>query len=121
MKTYETVDDYILQQTEAHQKLLKRIRKELKKAIPGVSEAIKYGMPTLVYHGNLLHYAAQKKHIGYYPAPSGVSNFEKELSPYHTSKGAIQFPYDKPLPIDLIVKIALFRAKENKEKAQHKK
>ncbi|MEZ4874729.1 MAG: DUF1801 domain-containing protein [Flavobacteriaceae bacterium] len=121
MKAYANVDAYIAVQPAEKQHILKEIRKQLQKAVPEATEAIKYGMPTLVFHGNLVHYAAQKNHIGYYPAPSGITAFAKQLAPYATSKGAIQFPIDQPIPLKLMVEIALFRKTENWEKAQLKK
>jgi uncharacterized protein YdhG (YjbR/CyaY superfamily) len=68
-----------------------------------------YGMPTFYLNGNLVHFAAYKNHIGFYPAPSGISNFSEELKPYKTSKGAIQFPLDKVFPKELIQRIVKFR------------
>ena len=120
MQKFETVTDYIASFPSEKQVLLKQIRTTLQKSVPEATETIKYGMPTLVLHGNLLHYAAMKNHIGFYPAPSGIEKFAEELKPYHTSKGAVQFPLDQPLPYDLMVKIALFRKKENVEKIKHK-
>ncbi|MEZ4859365.1 MAG: DUF1801 domain-containing protein [Flavobacteriaceae bacterium] len=120
MRQFESVSAYIASQPKEKQHILKEIRKRLQMAVPEATEAIKYGMPTLVLQGNLLHYAAMKNHIGYYPSPSGIIAFETTLKPYHTSKGAIQFPLDMPIPYDLIVKIALFRKEENLEKAKTK-
>lgn len=116
MKEYINVDVYIEDQPSKKQHILNEIRKRLQKSVPEATETIKYGMPTLVLHGNLLHYAVHKNHLGYYPAPTGISAFEKELQPYYTSKGAIQFPLDKPIPYDLIEKIAIYRKKENMAK-----
>lgn len=90
------------------------------KAVPNATEAIKYAMPTFVLNGNLVHFAAYQHHIGFYPAPSGIEAFKKELAAYKTSKGAIQFPLDKPLPLSLVTKIVKFRVKESQEKAQLK-
>ena len=85
------------------------------KAAPNATEAIKYAMPTFVLHGNLVHFAGYQNHIGFYPAPSGIEVFKKELTAYKTSKGAIQFPLDKPLPLSLITKIVKFRVNESLE------
>lgn len=120
MQKFETVAAYIASFHLEKQVLLKQIRATLQKAVPEATETIKYGMPTLVLHGNLLHYAAMKNHIGFYPAPSGIEAFAKALKPYHTSKGAVQFPLDKPLPLDLITQIALFRKQENEGKLMTK-
>lgn len=79
-----------------------------------------YQMPTFRLNGNLVHFAAFSKHIGFYPTPSGVENFLKELAPYATSKGAVQFPLDKPVPYGLIGRIVKYRVKENLAKAAGK-
>lgn len=113
MKTVKNIDEYILNFPLDVQKKLNDIRKLVKKNIPQAEEAIKYGMPTFVLDGNLLHFAAFKKHIGLYPTPSAIIKFKKELVKYPTSKGAIQFPIDQPLPISLITKIIKFRVVEN--------
>lgn len=85
----------------------------LKAAAPGAQEKISYQMPTLYLHGNLVHFAAQARHLGFYPAPSAIEAFAAELAPYATSKGAVQFPYDAPLPQDLIRRMVAFRVREN--------
>ena len=121
MKTVESIDAYIAGFPQEIQELLKQLRQTIQQAAPEATEAIKYGMPTFVLHGNLVHFAANKNHIGFYPAPSGITQFEKELVPYPTSKGAIQFPYDKKLPLDLVKKITAFRVKENAAKKSIKK
>jgi len=77
-------------------------------------------MPTFYFHGNLVHFAAYKNHIGFYPTSSGIAAFIHELSDYKTSKGAVQFPLNKPLPYDLITKIVKFRVAENCKKAEGK-
>ncbi|HYK56629.1 MAG TPA: DUF1801 domain-containing protein, partial [Flavisolibacter sp.] len=84
-------------------------------------EKISYAMPTFVLNGNLVHFAAYKNHIGFYPSPSPIEVFKDDLTGYTTSKGAIQFPIDRPLPFDLITKIVRFRVKENRGKAAQKK
>jgi uncharacterized protein YdhG (YjbR/CyaY superfamily) len=78
-------------------------------------------MPTFYLHGNLVHFAANKSHLGFYPSPSGITAFAKALTPYVSSKGAVQFPYDKPIPYELIADITRFRATENLEKWERKK
>lgn len=77
-------------------------------------------MPTFDLHGNLVHFAAFKKHIGFYPAPSGIEAFQDELKEYHTSKGTLQFPIDQPLPYELIRRIVQYRVQQNLEKAESK-
>ncbi len=108
------IDLYIKGFPHAIQIILQKIRKTIKQAAPQAEEAIKYGMPTFVFGGNLVHFAAFKNHIGFYPTPSGIHQFQKELSSYKTSKGAIQFPLDQRIPFPLIAKIVKFRVKEKK-------
>lgn len=110
------IDEFIIKFPVSVQLKLNEIRKAIKQAAPEAEETINYGIPTFKLNGNLVHFAAGKNHIGFYPAPSGIEKFKDELSGYKTSKGAVQFPLDKPLPIDLIKKIVKFRVKENIEK-----
>ena len=100
--------------------MLEHIRATIKKAAPEAEETIKYAIPTFVFKGNLVHYAAYKNHIGFYPVPSGIKAFEEELSVYKKGKGSIQFPLNKPMPLSLITKIVKFRVKENLEKGKKK-
>lgn len=116
----ETIDEYISCYPEKVQILLHKIRAVIQNAAPEATEAIKYQLPTFVLNGNLVHFGAFKNHIGFYPAPSGISVFRKELSIYKSGKGSIQFPIDQELPFDLISQIVKFRAKENLEKANSK-
>lgn len=112
METKTTIDAYISTFPIEVRNKLKLLRETIKKAAPEAEEAIKYAMPTFTFHGNLVHFAAYKNHIGFYPAPSGIVAFEKEMSAYKKSKGAVQFPLDQPLPLDLIAKIVKFRINE---------
>ena len=89
-------------------------------AAPEAEERISYQMPTFTLHGNLVHFAAFKNHIGFYPAPSGTETFRQELAPYQGSKGAIRFPITQPLPLELITKIVQFRVSENLSRAEAK-
>lgn len=107
------IDEYIAEFPKDVQKILKNLRQEIKKSAPKAEEVIKYGIPTFVLNKNLVHFAGYKNHIGFYPAPSGIKTFKKELSKYKTSKGAVQFPINKPLPIALIKKIVKYRVVEN--------
>jgi len=120
-KLNESIDQYIRGFPEEIQALLEEVRITIRKAAPGATETIKYAMPTFVLNGNLVHFAAFKNHIGFYPVPSGIDAFKKELSVYKGAKGSVQFPLDKPLPLDLITKIVNFRVQENllKVKAKH--
>jgi len=116
----ENINEYIAGFPKDIQEMLEQVRATIKKAAPEAEEAIKYAMPTFVFEGNLVHFAAFKNHIGFYPAPTGIEAFKKELSKYEGSKGAIRFPLDAPLPLSLISKIVQFRVKKNKENAKAK-
>ena len=101
--------------------ILTGLRAVIRKAAPEAIEKISYGMPTFYFHGNLVHFAACKNHIGFYPTSSGIAEFAGELKGCKTSKGAVQFPLDLPLPSEVIRKIVEFRVRENKQKACKKK
>ena len=114
------IDSYIADFPEDIQKRLEQVRATIKKAAPKAEEAIKYAIPTFVLHGNLVHFAAFKNHIGFYPAPTGMKAFEKDLAPYKQGKGSVQFPLDKPMPLALITKIVKMRVAESLAKAKKK-
>ncbi|MCY3412800.1 MAG: DUF1801 domain-containing protein [Candidatus Heimdallarchaeota archaeon] len=114
------IDEYIIGFPADVQIKLKTIRKLIRECVPDAVEAFKYKMPTFVLKRNLVHFAAFKNHIGFYPTPSGIENFADELSQYKTSKGAIQFPLDQPLPLNLIRNIVLFRVKEEINRSKKK-
>lgn len=118
MKTeFKTINEYIKTFPKDVQIVLEKMRQTIQKAAPEVPEAISYQMPTFKLNGkNLVHSAAFTNHIGFYPIPSGIEAFKKELSPYKQGKGSVQFPLNKPIPYDLLEKIVLFRVKENQEK-----
>jgi uncharacterized protein YdhG (YjbR/CyaY superfamily) len=99
---------------------LKQVRASIKKAAPKAEESISYRMPAFKYKGILVWIAAHKNHIGLYPKASGIAAFRKELSVYKMAKGSVQFPFDKPLPLGLIIKIVKFRLKENEQNASGK-
>lgn len=111
------IGEYIAAFPEDIQKLLEGVRVTIRNAAPEAEETISYGIPTFTLKGNLVHFAAFKNHIGFYPAPSGIIAFEKYLSVYEGAKGSVKFPIDKPLPFSLITEIVKFRVKENLEKA----
>lgn len=111
----QTIDEYIAAFPDDVQQILQQIRQTIREAAPDAQEAISYQMPTFKLYGNLVHFAAYKKHVGFYPAPSGIEAFKDELAPYASSKGAVQFPLDQPIPNDLISRIVAFRAQENIE------
>jgi uncharacterized protein YdhG (YjbR/CyaY superfamily) len=117
---FTSIDTYIATFPAEIQKKLEEVRATIKAAAPEAQEKISYQMPTFYLHGNLVHFAAYKNHLGFYPTPSGIEAFEDELSQYETSKGAIQFPLGKPIPLDLISKIVLFRVAENIQRAEVK-
>lgn len=116
----QTIDEYIARFPKEIQELLETIRITIREAAPDAEETISYQMPTFKLKGNLVHFAAYKNHIGFYPTPSGIKKFKDELSVYKGAKGSVQFPIDQPLPLDLISKIVKFRAAENLEKAKAK-
>ena len=118
---FETIDAYISRYDEDIQAILQEFRRVIKEAAPDATEKISYQMPTFYLNGNLVHFAVQKNHIGFYPAPSGVVAFKDELTDYKTSKGAIQFPMTKPIPYELVRKIVRFRVGEAKEKKKQDK
>ncbi len=111
--SYNTIDEYIATFPDDIQKKLKEVRAVIKAAAPEASEKISYQMPTFFLFGNLVHFAAFKNHIGFYPAPRGIEEFQKELSVYKGAKGSVQFPLDQPMPLDLISRIVKFRVKDN--------
>ena len=114
MKTqFNTIDEYIDAFPKDIQFILEKIRKTIRRAAPEAFEAISYQMPTFKLNGNLVHFAAYKNHIGFYPVPSGIEAFKGELAPYIAGKGTLRFPLDKPIPYHLIEKVVMFRVKEN--------
>jgi uncharacterized protein YdhG (YjbR/CyaY superfamily) len=118
--TPTSIDDYIASFPPDVQEILEKIRSTIREAAPEAEETIKYRMPTFTLNGNLVHFAAFKKHIGFYPVPTGIEKFKKELSVYAGGKGSVQFPLDKPIPYDLINRIVRFRTEENLRKAAGK-
>lgn len=112
-----TIDEYIAQFPEDIQTILMEIRSVIQDAAPQATEKISYQMPTFYFNGNLVHFAAFKSHIGFYPVPSGIEKFKEELAQFKGGKGSVQFPLDKPMPYDLIRRIVLFRLEENLKRA----
>ena len=117
---FASIDDYITTFPTDVQKKLEELRAAIRAAAPTAEEKISYQMPTFALKGNLVHFAAWKTHIGFYPAPSGIAAFQNELAKYANSKGAVQFPLEQPLPLKLISKIVKFRVAENLKKAELK-
>ncbi|MBX0330813.1 DUF1801 domain-containing protein [Oscillochloris sp. ZM17-4] len=106
---FHSIDEYIATFPEATREKLEAIRATIRAAAPDAHEKISYQMPTFAMHGNLVHFAAFKNHIGFYPAPQGVEAFQAELSAYKGAKGSVQFPLDQLMPLDLIRRIVQFR------------
>lgn len=119
--TYESVEQYIAAFEPEVQELLQSLRKVIQQAAPEAEEKISYQMPTWCLHKNLVHFAAYKTHIGFYPAPSGIEAFKEELAQYKRAKGSVQFPIREPLPYDLITRIVRFRVEENQRQAAEKR
>lgn len=118
---FKSIDEYIAACPSEIQAVLTDLRNAIREAAPEAREKISYQMPTFDYFGNLVHFAAYEKHIGFYPAPSGIDKFSRDLAPYKSSKGAVQFPVGHPIPIDLIKEIVKFRVSENNQKETDRK
>ena len=113
MKKYSTIDEYISAQPEDRQKVLHQFRQIIKNTAPYAVEVISYGMPAFKQNNIVLvYFAAGKEHYGFYPTPKPIEVFKDKLASYKTSKGAIQFPLDKPLPEKLIIEIVKYRVKD---------
>ncbi len=119
--TPQTIDEYIAGFPPDIQDKLEKIRETIREAAPDAIETISYQIPTFKLEGNLVHFAAFKKHIGFYPAPSGIEQFDEQLSKYKRAKGSIRFPLDEPIPYALISEIVRFRVRENLERAEAKR
>lgn len=117
----ESVDAYIESFPEDVQAKLQAIRSAIKAVVPEAREKISYQMPGFMYKGPLMYYAAFPKHIGLYPTPNGVEEFKSELSQYKQGKGSVQFPINEAVPLELITRIAVFRAEENRQKESDRK
>jgi len=115
-REFHSIDEYIAAFPPGIQEKLRALRAAIHAAAPEASEKISYQMPTFYLNGNLVHFAAFKNHIGFYPAPRGIDAFAAELAQYPGSKGAVRFPLDQPLPLDLVTRIVQFRAAENLQK-----
>lgn len=119
--TPQDIDDYIARFPQRIQEILQTIRATIREAAPEAEETISYQMPTFTLKGNLVHFAAFKNHIGFYPTPTGTEKFQEQLSVYKGGKGSIKFPLDQPMPLALISEIVKFRVEENLAKAAAKK
>jgi uncharacterized protein YdhG (YjbR/CyaY superfamily) len=112
-RQFKNIDDYIAMFPKNVQHTLRELRSAIKESAPEAEETISYGMPTFKLNGNLVHFAAYEKHIGFYPTPSAILAFKEKLSVYKQSKGAVQFPIDGPIPLDIVREMVRFRVKEN--------
>ena len=115
------IDAYIAAFPADVQAILQQVRETIRAAAPEAQETINYQIPTFTLHGNLVHFAGFKKHIGFYPTPSGIEKFQEALAGYELAKGSVKFPLDRPIPYELIREIVVFRVQENLEKAAAKK
>jgi uncharacterized protein YdhG (YjbR/CyaY superfamily) len=120
-KQFKTIDEYINEFPEDVRSILNELRQTIRDAAPEAQETINYQIPTFTLNGNLVHFAAFPNHIGFYPTPSGMEAFKKELSGYKGAKGSVQFPIHEPLPLPLIRRIVEYRVQENRERKQKKK
>lgn len=125
LPTFSNIDEYIALYPPELQQRLQQLRQVIRDAAPDATERISWQMPTFYLHGNLVHFAMHKTHVGFYPGADGVAAFQKQLAAYKTSKGAVQFPLSQPIPFDLVTEIVQFRVAENQKealaKAQKKK
>lgn len=117
----QTVDAYLAAQPEAVREMLTALRETIRAQAPDATEKISYGIPTFALGENLVHFAAFKRHIGFYPGPSGIEKFRKELAGYKGAKGSVQFPLEQKLPLDLIARIVRFRVQEATARARTKR
>ncbi len=117
---YTSIDEYITAFPAGIQRKLNELRALIRQTVPEAREKISYQMPTFYLNGNLVHFAAHTKHIGFYPGSSGIARFESDLSGYKHAKGSVQLPLEEPLPVELIKKIVKYRVEENSRKAKRK-
>lgn len=117
---FSNIDEYIAGFSPEIQEILHKVRAVIRAAAPDAQEDIRYAMPTFILKGNLVHFAAYKNHIGFYPAPTGIEKFREQLASYPGAKGSIRFPLDRPIPYDLIGEITAYRVEENLAKAAAK-
>lgn len=119
-KKPKNIDEYIAGFPIEVQHILQKIRSTIHEVAPEAGETISYQIPTFTLHGNLVHFAAYKRHIGFYPSSSGIEKFKKEIAAYKWAKGSVQFPLDQPIPYELISRITAFRVAENTARAESK-
>jgi len=117
----QNIDEYIAAFPLDVRQVLQDVRAAIRAAAPEAEEAMKYGIPTFVLGGNLVHFGGFKTHVGFYPTPSGIEAFKQELSGYQSAKGSVQFPLDRPMPLRLIGRIVKFRVRQAQKKAATKR
>ena len=115
-KQFKTVDEYISSFPDSVQDALQQLRRTVTSAAPEAEEIMSYQIPTFKLNGNLVHFAAFKRHIGFYPTPSAIEAFREELAPYEVAKGSVRFPLNQPIPFNLVTRITEYRVRENLEK-----
>ena len=116
-KRFETIDEYIAAFPRNVQDILEELRRVIRESAPESEETISYGIPTFDFNGrHLVHFAAYRNHVGFYPTSSGIAHFKKELSRYELSRGTVRFPINEPIPFDLVKKIVKYRVEENLKK-----
>ncbi|HQR10257.1 MAG TPA: DUF1801 domain-containing protein [Casimicrobiaceae bacterium] len=120
LSTPVDIDEYIAAFPKPVRERLEAVRRTVAEVAPGAEQKISYRIPTFALHGNLIHFAAFKNHIGIYPGSSAIKAFEKELAGFRTAKGTVQFQFDDPLPLELISRIVRFRVAENLRRAKRK-
>jgi uncharacterized protein YdhG (YjbR/CyaY superfamily) len=121
MKQFKNIDSYIVAFPKDVQVILKKFRMTIRKAAPKAEEGMRYGIPTFLLNGNLVHFAAFKKHTSFFPTPSGVQKFKRELASFELSKGTVRFSLDTKIPFGLITRIVKFRVKQNLAKKSNSK
>jgi uncharacterized protein YdhG (YjbR/CyaY superfamily) len=119
--TPQTIDEYIAGFPENVQALMQQLRKTINETAPEAQEKISWGMATFALEGNLIHFAGCKKHIGLYPGAEAIEVFKEELTPFKTSKGGIQLPINKPMPLQLVAAIVSFNIIRRKEEAEKRR
>ena len=116
MSTATSIDDYVAGFPAEVRARLEAVRATVREHAPQATERISYGIPTFHLHGNLVHFAAFERHVGFYPGPTGIAAFADALAAYGRAKGSVRFPHDRPLPLDLVAAIVAFRVAENTRK-----
>jgi uncharacterized protein YdhG (YjbR/CyaY superfamily) len=119
--TPQSIDEYIAGFPENVQALMQQLRKTINEAAPEAKEKISWGLATFTLEGNLIHFAGNKKHIGLYPGAEVIEVFKEKLNPFKTSKGTIQLPLDKPMPLPLVAEIVSFNIVRRKEEAEKRR